>query len=618
MLTNAFKALQEDDLIRAESILLKLLHSDPQNPTALELMGVVYGKQNQLEESLFFFKKCLQYTPGSYSLFFNSAKALHELKRYNEAIEYHKKAIQFDIRNYEPWLNYGLSLAALQRWDDALECYEVALMLKPDLAPAWFNKGVAYNSMQQYQNALDSYRVYSSLDVRKGFTWGLIFMLQMRLCNWLEYDDILLKIEQGLVINKSIADPYPILLIDKPLLALKAAEIYSNDLYPLISREGIGQGYSHQKMRIGYFSADFRDHPVAQLIAELFELHDRSRFELYAFSLRDPDQDNAIRSRIKNSFEHFYEVENKTDQEIAQLARDLEIDIAINLGGYTQFERTGIFACRAAPIQVNYLGYPGTMGASYIDYIVADPTVIPISHQEFFSEKVVYLPDVYLPNDRKRQISTKVFTRAQLGLPDQGFVFCCFNNNFKINPSVFDGWARILSQVPGSVLWLRDCSLKVKENLIYEASLRDIEEKRLIFADRIVETSEHLARHAHADLFLDTFPYNAHTTASDALWAGLPVLTRIGQTFASRVAASLLQAIDLSELITKTQEDYELLAVELATHPEKLQEIKEKLKINRLTKPLFDAERYTIHLEAAYLKMYERYRADLRPEHIFV
>jgi predicted O-linked N-acetylglucosamine transferase (SPINDLY family) len=257
------------------------------------------------------------------------------------------------------------------------------------------------------------------------------------------------------------------------------------------------------------------------------------------------------------------------------------------------------------------------MGAPYMDYIVADPALIPGTNQDFYVEKVVYLPDTYQPNDRKRQISVRKFTKSELGLPEQGFIFSCFNNNFKINPQVFDGWARILAQVPGSVLWLLEDNPKAKENLQKEAIARGIDKDRLIFAGRL-ETSEHLARHALADLFLDTFPYNAHTTASDALWAGLPVLTLIGQSFAARVAASLLNAIDLPELITHSQAEYESLAIELATDPDKLAQIKQKLEMNRLTKPLFDTPRYTKHIEAAYTLMYERYHSGLSPDHLYI
>jgi predicted O-linked N-acetylglucosamine transferase (SPINDLY family) len=299
------------------------------------------------------------------------------------------------------------------------------------------------------------------------------------------------------------------------------------------------------------------------------------------------------------------------------LARDLEVDIAIDLKGFTQFSRTNIFALRSAPIQVNYLGYPGTMGAEFIDYLIADMTLIPERHQRYYTEKIVYLPHTYLVNDSKRHISDKTFTRLEVGLPQEGFVFCCFNKNNKIVPDVFNCWMRVLKQVDGSVLWLFAENAKAASNLRKEAEFRGINPERLIFAKRI-PLPDHLARHRLADLFLDTLPYNAHTTASDALWAGLPVLTRIGETFAGRVAASLLNAIGLTELITSTPQAYEALAIELATNPEKLAAIKHKLANNRLTTPLFDTQTFARHIEAAYTMMYERYQANLLPDHIYV
>jgi predicted O-linked N-acetylglucosamine transferase (SPINDLY family) len=320
---------------------------------------------------------------------------------------------------------------------------------------------------------------------------------------------------------------------------------------------------------------------------------------------------------LKVAFDKFIDVRNMSDRDIALLARSLEIDIGVDRDGFTEGARTNIFAMRAAPLQVNYLGYPGTMGADYIDYLIADSTLIPASHQPHYSEKIVYLPNSYQPNDRKRRISDKTFTRSELGLPHEGFVFCCFNNNYKITPDVFDGWMRILEHVDGSVLWLLEGSKMVAKNLKNEASVRGIDPDRLVFAPRMA-LPDHLARHRMADLFLDTLPYNAHTTASDALWTGLPVLTQIGETFATRVAASLLKAVHLPELITTTQEAYEALAVELATNPAKLASIKGKLARNRLTTPLFDTELFTKHIESAYTTMYERYHADLPPDHIYV
>jgi predicted O-linked N-acetylglucosamine transferase (SPINDLY family) len=324
-----------------------------------------------------------------------------------------------------------------------------------------------------------------------------------------------------------------------------------------------------------------------------------------------------MRQRLEKSFDQFIEVSKKSDIAIAQLSRSLNIDIAVDLKGFTQDARTGIFSCRAAPIQVNYLGYPGTLGADFIDYIIADKTLISPELQSCYSEKIVYLPNSYQVNDRKRVISDKQFTRQELGLPEHGFVFCCFNNNFKILPATFEGWMRILKAVEGSVLWLFQDNAWAVENLKKEAEKQGIASDRLVFAER-VPLAEHLARHRQADLFLDTFPYNAHTTTSDALWAGLPVLTLMGSSFASRVAASLLNAIGLPELITTTQEEYEALAIELALNPKKLTGIKLKLAKNRLTAPLFDTPLFTKNLEAAYIKMHERYTNDMEPDHFHI
>ena len=620
MLPKVFEALQQEKLDLAESLLSKLLRAEPKNPIALELMGVVCGMQKRPADAIHFFKKCLQEGVVKGSIFFNIAKALHDQRKFSDAIEYHKKAIQIDPQECENWINYGLSLNNLNRPHEALECYERAQALNSKVPTIWINKAIVYEILQDYLKAQDAYRVaYHLLDAKKGLALWSLLLLEMKICDWTNFSGMVRDMKQALLESQKVATTFPtLLLVDSPALALEAAKLFTDDAYPLATTNKPFVIEPHQKIRIAYFSADFREHPVAQLMAELFELHDRSRFELFAFSLKDPAEEDPLRRRIKAAFDYFYEFENKTDQEIAQLVRDLDIDIAIDLGGHTEHARTGIFANRVAPIQVNYLGYPGTMGASYIDYIIADTTLIPEATQSFYTEKVVYLPDTYMPNNSTRHISTRQFTRSELGLPEGEFIFCCFNNYFKINPDVFDSWARILDKVPGSLLWFRDGNSLAKSNLIEEAIKRGISEDRLVFARRIDEQSEYLASYALADLFLDTFPYNAHTTASDALWAGLPVLTLIGQSFAARVAASLLNAIDLPELITHSQAEYESLAIELATHPEKLAQIKQKLEMNRLTKPLFDTPRYTKHIEAAYTLMYERYHSGLPPDHFYI
>ncbi|MDA9802010.1 hypothetical protein N9C88_06185, partial [Candidatus Pseudothioglobus singularis] len=357
----------------------------------------------------------------------------------------------------------------------------------------------------------------------------------------------------------------------------------------------------HTKIRVGYFSADFKMHPVATLTAELYETHDRAQFEIHAFSF-GPDTNDEMNLRIKAGVDHFHEVRSKSDQDIALLARSLEIDIAIDLGGYTADSRTGIFAMRAAPIQVNYLGYPGTMGAKYMDYIIADQTLIPKDQRKYYTEKVVYLPDSYQANMNKLNVTKNLFSRKELGLPTAGFVYCCFNNEFKITPDIFNIWMKILQSVEGSILWLFEKNADSTKNLKREAMKNGISKKRLIFAKKM-PLELHLRRIQQADLFLDTLPYNAHTTSSDALRMGLPVITCIGNSFASRVAASLLDAVKLPELITTTPNEYQSLSIELAKNPIKLKAIKDKLALNIYKSTLFDAQLFTKNLEHAYERM---------------
>jgi len=351
-------------------------------------------------------------------------------------------------------------------------------------------------------------------------------------------------------------------------------------------------------------------------MAGMFESHDKSRFDVTAISL-GPNDTSEMRQRLNASFERFIDAQKYSDDQIVNLIRSSEMDILVDLMGFTKNSRTGIFARRAAPIQVNYLGYLGTMGAEYIDYIFADRIVIPETQNEFYAEKIVCLPNSFQPTDRQRRISDKKFTRAEVGLPQAGFVFCCFNTNYKITPDVYDIWMRILKQVDDSVLWLVAEGPTIERNLRNEAIARGVNSERLIFAPRML-LPEHQARLRLADLFLDTLPYNAGATASDMLWAGLPVLTRVGDTFVGRMAASLLNAIHLPELITTTPEAYEQMAIDLATHSEKLAAIKHKLAENRLTTPLFDTKLFTKHIEAAYTTMYERHQAVLAPDHIVV
>jgi predicted O-linked N-acetylglucosamine transferase (SPINDLY family) len=369
-------------------------------------------------------------------------------------------------------------------------------------------------------------------------------------------------------------------------------------------------------LRIGYFSADFHNHATMHLMAQIFALHDKSRFEILAYSY-GPDRQDEMRKKLLGAVDVFHDVREMNDLQIVDLARTEKLDIAIDLKGFTQNERLGPFAYGLAPVQISYLGYPGTLGADFIDYIVADAVVIPGDKRPHYSEQIIYLPNTYQPTDNTRIISDKIITRGDMGLPSDGFVFCCFNNNYKISLKEFDIWMRLLGKVESSVLWLLKSNNWAEQNLKREAEARGISSERLVFAERVPQ-AEHLARQKLADLFLDTFNVNAHTTTSDALWAGLPVVTKLGEGFAARVAGSLLTAIGLPELITQSEEAYEALALALATDPNELAKIKSKLEANRLTQPLFDSAMYTRHLETGYQMAYDRYFTGNSPDAIIV
>ena len=591
---------------------------NPQYCPALINYGKALFELKRYSESLTFYDEALRINQDSLDCLINKGATLKELTRYDEAIAHFDKALSLNPDYAEGWSNKGIALNGLKRYEEAIAHFDQALSLKPEYAEGFYNKGSALNELKRYDEGIAHYDKALSLKPDIDGISGDLLQTKMKICSWSDFSESLDDISKKVIANEKTINPFSLLALnDDSALHKKCSEIYVQYLHsfnpvlgPILKRP------ESQKIRVGYFSADFKNHPVAFLIAELFELHDRRQFELVGFSF-DSMANNEMRQRLVKSFDHFIDVSRKSDIEVAQLCRSFNVDIAVDLTGFTQDARTGIFAHRAAPIQVNYLGYPGTMGVDYIDYIIADKTLISPDLQSCYSEKVVCLPNSYQVNDRKRLISDRQFTRQELGLPENGFVFCCFNNNFKILPTAFEGWMRILKAVEGSVLWLFQDNSWAVENLKKEAEKLGVAADRLVFAERM-PLPDHLARHRLADLFLDTFPYNAHTTASDALWTGLPVLTLMGQSFASRVAASLLNAVGLPEFITTSQEEYEALAIELALSPKKLADIKLKLSNNRLTAPLFDTPLFTKHLEAAYIKMVEGYQAGLKPEYILV
>jgi len=580
--------------------------------------GNIFRNFKRYDEALYNYDQALKLKPDYFEVYNNKALTLNYLKRYDEALSHYDRALKLKPDFAEAYNNKGNIFFNLKRYDEALSHYDWALKLKPDFAEAYNDKGNSLIELKRYEEALFNY--YQAIKLKPDYEYlsGTILHTKMFMCNWQNFKVNVKSLSLQINENKKSSLCLPVLaLTDSPLIQRKSSEIWINDKYPFNSLFGpIFKSRHRDKIKIGYYSPDFREHPVANVLAELLELHDKNQFELFGFYFGPPDS-SKIHKRVSSAFNQFIDVGLKSDKEITLMSREIGIDIAVDLAGFTGLARTDIFSYRAAPIQVNYLGYSGTTGAEYIDYIIADPIIIPTESQQYYSEKVVYLPNSYLVYDTQRSMPDRAFTKDDLGLPKNSFVFCCFNNNYKITPNTFDGWVRILKAVKGSVLWLLEDNPIAVSNLRKEAQFRGLDPNRLVFAKRM-DPSEYLARNYVADLFIDTFPYNAHTTATDALWAGLPILTRMGESFASRVAASLLNAIELPELIATTQEQYEAKAIELATNPEKLKAIKYKLERNRLTTALFDTPRFIKHIQAAYKQMYERYQADLRPSNIYI
>ena len=608
------------DLERYEQALVaydQALTIDPQFIDCLINKGATLNKLKHYESALAIYDQVLTLKPDYAEAWSNKGDTFFDLKRFDEALLQYDQAIMLKPDYAEAWFNRANTLNSLKNFDQALIEYDRAIEIKPEYAQAWSNRGNLLQDLKRYQEAIFSYE--KALILQPDINWvaGALLHAKMKICDWSGVDENSEKLFSDISQAKKAAEPFSLssLSDDGNLLKL-CSEIFTSEKFPFNAALGKLPSYEKKKkIRIAYFSADFRTHPVASLTAELFSLHDRNYFEVIGFSVLRAPENDAMYERIKNSFDQFIDADLMSPREIACLAREMEIDIAIDLGGHTASGPIAVMSYRAAPIQVNYLGYPGTMGIDYIDYIIADNTVIPLESRRYYTEKVVTLPNSYQVNDRNRVISDRQFTREELGLPKNGFVFCCFNNNFKILPATFDSWMRILNTVNDSVLWLFQDNPAVAKNLRKEAEKRGIDSNRLVFAERL-SMPDHLARQRYADLFIDTLPYNAHTTTSDALWAGLPVLTLIGKSFAGRVAASLLSAIGLPELIATTLEEYENLAIELAINPRKLNEIKQKLANNRLTTPLFDTPLFTRNLEAAYLKMCELNQAGLEAEHI--
>ena len=579
--------------------------------------GSVLKDLKKYDEALQSYETALRIKPNYAEAFYNKGIALQALKQLNEALKSYESALSIKPNYAEANNNKGIALQELKRFDEALQSYEAALLINPEFAEVHNNKGSVLEDLKRFDEALQSYE--KTLRVKPDFAFLLSKVQHMRmyLCDWGNFNYSLENLKNSLLEEKLVSHPFEVqALLDSPDIQKKSAALFINEKYPIQSGYPINNLRSkHQKIKIGYFSSDFGNHPVCHLLAGVLEEHDRKNFEIIAFSLLNNKPD-LWRDRVISGVDQFIDVSNKSDKEVASLAQALELDIAVDLNGHTKNSRPGIFSYRAAPIQTSYIGFLGTMGASYFDYLIADPILIPEDSREFYTEKIVYLPS-YQSNDNKFSVSDKNFTRKEFGLPDDAFVFCSFNSNWKITPLVFDSWMRILNQVANSVLWIYVENQNSKENLRKEAQIRGIDPNRLIFAERVL-LDEHLARQRLADLFLDTFPYNAGATASSALRVGLPLVSLSGKSFASRYGASLLTALGIPELITSSTEEFESLAIELGLRPELMYSVKEKLTNNLDKYPLFDTIKFTRSIESAFSAMFERLQNQLHPDHIYI
>jgi protein O-GlcNAc transferase len=611
--------LEQQSFASAEKLFIDTLQLAPRSIPTLINLAIVQHEQNKIADAEETAQKAIAIDPKNVEAYSMLSTCLKERGKYEEALATCEMLLEIDKANAEAHCNRGYILHELGRRDEAIESFDHALIYQPEFHAAFLNRGNSLLGLKRYEEALAAYDKALALKPDLEGAEGARLHSKMHLCDWSNFDAECAHLISSVRKGKLNTKPFAILPIPSSAQDQLQCAKLSIAHAGLPSDKAIrkDERCNHERIRLAYLSADFRDHPVSSLIAGVFECHDKSRFAITAISFGS-DDNSEMRRQLKQTFgTQFIDVKTWNDTQVAGLVKEAEIDILVDLMGFTGDSRKGIFARRSAPIQVNYLGYPGTMGAEYIDYIIADKTVIPETQRRFYTEKIVELPNSFQPTDRERRVSDKKVTRAEVGLPQKDFVFCCFNSSYKITPDVYDIWMRLLKQVDGSVLWLAANSPTVAGNLRREAAIRGVNAERLIFAP-IVPLPEYQARLHLADLFLDTSPYNAGATASDALWAGLPVLTRIGDTFVGRMAASVLNAIGLPEQITATAEAYEALAIDLAANRQKLETIKQKLANNRLKTPLFDTKLYTKHLEAAYTAMYERFQSGLEPDHIIM
>lgn len=654
-LAGAFRAGRHDESLEMARALARQF---PTSLAAWNIRGASARALGHLDEAETCFRQLETLDPAFAGAPYNLGLTLDSLGRWNEAIAAYQRAIAKDPELAQAHNNLGSALLRLGEVEAAVAHCEAAARLRPDLpevhntlgnallragrkgaalvayerarainptfAEAAYNIGMLRMELGETDQAIDSFRkVLAEQSGNQLARLQLAYLLAQE-CDWDAIEALPGDIPD-LGVTTGAVPPWPMLALeDSPARQLARARSWARHNFratPPPNPAPAAARPARRPLRLLYVSADFHDHPGARLLAGLLREHDRSRLEVHAFCI-GPRYDDEYRRAAEDSIEHFHDVFGWSDERVLALARSLEFDIAIDRQGYTVDSRTSLFQYRLAPVQMVFLGYPGTMGTQFLDYLIADPTVVPEQHREHYSERLIRLPHCYMATDNQMRISDQPTTRADHGLPEQAVVLCCFNASYKITAREFDIWMRVLDRTggasgQGSVLWLFKSNQQVRANLRQHAARRGVDPDRLIFAARL-PNAEHLERHVLADLFVDTFCFNAHTTTVDALWAGLPVVTMEGRQFAARVASSLLRSVGLDELITQTPSEYEALITALVSDPARLAGIKAKLAVNRLTQPLFDTKRYSRYFEAGLEMAHDRFQSGLPPADIAV
>ncbi len=610
-------------LDEAKKIYENIIQSETSNFQAIHLLGVIFFQKKNYSKSIELINNSININPKNFTAYNNLGNVFKELRKYSDAITNYNKAIEINP-NYSGCLyNLAKTYTAISNYELAMNFYKRTIVSNPNFLDAYYDYAELLDMLGMHDQALKNY--YKLLKLKNNYPClkGSIAYLKLKTCQWQNLEEDIKDIENSIIEEQAVNPFHVTVITDSSKLQKIAIEKYSQYKFPEINislssetnTSFFEKNTNKKKIKIGYYCADFSNHPMGRLAAGLFENHNKDAFEIYGFYFGSVNDSSTF--RISNACKKFINVFSKSDIEIANLSRSLGIDIAIDFNGFTKNCRPNIFAYRSAELQINYLAYPATMGSKYMDYIVADKILIPENNKKFFTEKIIYLPKCYQVSDQKRLISEKKISKKDFNLPEDKFIFCCFNNVIKINPGIFEVWMKILKNNKNSILWLLSNNNVVINNLKSEAEKRGINKERLIFCNKLTNEN-HLARYKLADLFLDTTPYNAHVTANEALYCGVPVLTLIGNSFASRVGASILTALNMEELIARSKTEYFDIASSICQDSNKFKSIKEKLLNNKQNSTLFDTKLYVKNLELAYLEIYKKNKKNLKPENIYI